>query len=98
MRLIDADCLLQPDEKSDRVLIHGRHGGKTIAMATKMLEQKIQDAPTIDPVHAAGACYCRECKYWGMFLNGEEGRCRKVGGLIWRNDDDFCSRGERRVE
>lgn len=23
----------------------------------------INNAPTIDPVHAAGACYCRECGY-----------------------------------
>ena len=20
--------------------------------------------PTIDPIHAAGGCYCRECKYY----------------------------------
>lgn len=27
------------------------------------LKHEIADALTIDPVHAAGACYCRECKY-----------------------------------
>lgn len=24
----------------------------------------IDDIPTVDPVHAAGGCYCRECKYY----------------------------------
>ena len=28
------------------------------------LKHEIADAHTIDPVHAAGACYCRECKHW----------------------------------
>lgn len=26
-------------------------------------EEAIKSAPTIDPIHAAGGCYCRECKY-----------------------------------
>lgn len=25
--------------------------------------QLVSTAPTIDPIHAAGGCYCRECKY-----------------------------------
>lgn len=24
----------------------------------------IDEQPTINPVHAAGVCYCRECKHW----------------------------------
>ena len=27
------------------------------------LKHEIADALTIDPVHAAGACYCRECRH-----------------------------------
>ena len=25
---------------------------------------ELDEFPTIDPVHASGACYCRECTYW----------------------------------
>jgi len=44
------------------------------------------DIPMIDPVHAAGACYCRECTCWnrhddilpdGRFL--DLGYCSKMG-------------------
>lgn len=26
--------------------------------------ETLENAPTIDPVHAAGGCYCRECEYY----------------------------------
>ena len=46
----------------------------------------IEQCPTIDPVHAAGGCYCHECKYY----NGC-GLCElhttRIGG------HDFCSYG-----
>lgn len=54
--------------------------------------------PTIDPVHAAGGCYCRECMYAEHLLNGAGKRyelCKyeDVDGV--RCPDDFCSVGER---
>lgn len=27
------------------------------------VQQYIDCAPTIDPIHAAGGCYCRECRF-----------------------------------
>lgn len=54
----------------------------------------ILSAPTIDPIHAAGGCYCRECKQWG-----EDGRCEpRENGLIreYTKSTDFCSYGEPR--
>ena len=45
--------------------------------------EDIDDAPSIDPVHAAGGCYCWECKYW---TGGFDGRCL------------MHSRGKRREE
>ena len=50
MRLIDADELFQPDENSDKVLIIGGQAsaGKTVALAMKLLEKKVADAPTIE--------------------------------------------------
>lgn len=54
----------------------------------------IETAPTIDPVHAAGGCYCSECKFWDGY-----GRCEPPeNGLIreYTRPNDFCSYGERR--
>ena len=28
-----------------------------------MIEDCIENTPTIDPIKAAGGCYCRECRY-----------------------------------
>lgn len=28
-----------------------------------MIEDCIENTPTIDPIHAAGGCYCVECRY-----------------------------------
>lgn len=54
-------------------------------------------APTIDPVHAADACYCRECKY----LNSKYFEAGEGNYYCHRTDKrteltDFCSYGERR--
>ena len=43
-------------------------------------------APTIDPVHAANACYCKECWYYT-----EWGECKEFGEIMKPNE--FCSRG-----
>ena len=47
--------------------------------------------PTIDPVHAAGACYCWECRFADIGGNGVES---------WRYcyPTDFCSYGQRRED
>lgn len=51
---------------------------------------EVEAAPTIDPVHAAGACYCRECKHWQEHYD----YCKEFAEE--RNQGDFCSRGQRR--
>lgn len=54
--------------------------------------------PTIDPVHAAGACYCWECRFADIGGNGVESwRYCKVK---YRNiyPTDFCSYGQRRED
>lgn len=54
--------------------------------------------PTIDPVHAAGGCYCRECMYAEHLLNGAGKRyelCKYEDEDSIRLPDDFCSVGER---
>ena len=56
------------------------------------LKHEIADAPTIDPVHAAGACYCRECKHWQEPYD----YCKEFAAE--RNQGDFCSYGKRRED
>ena len=51
---------------------------------------ELDEFPTIDPVHAAGACYCRECKHWQEHYD----YCKEFAEE--RNQGDFCSRGQRR--
>lgn len=51
-----------------------------------------EQAETIDPIHAAGGCYCRECIYY------EKGKdhtpyCNCEEGLANPDDDAFCSYG-----
>lgn len=47
MRAIDADALFEPNESTDKVLILGRNGGKTIALAEKMMRERVNMAPTL---------------------------------------------------
>lgn len=48
VRLIDADALFEPNENTDKVLIHGgRTGGKTIALAERLMRERVGMAPTI---------------------------------------------------
>lgn len=46
----------------------------------------LKELPTIDPVHAANACYCKECWYYT-----EWGECKEFGDIM--KPDEFCSRG-----
>ena len=62
---------------------------KAIDLAYGMAE----NAPTIDPMHAAGACYCRECRNYNK---PRLGWCSHH--MDRENPDDFCSWGKRREE
>lgn len=52
---------------------------------------------TIDPVHAAGGCYCRECRHSLIDLSCRQYRICMKRPVCYRRvlPDDFCSRGER---
>ena len=61
----------------------------------------IDRLPSIDPVHAAGGCYCWECKYRTKDTQWTRaGFCgrRDAGPMMIARPDDFCSRGKRRKE
>ena len=62
---------------------------KAIDLAYGMAE----NAPTIDPVHAAGMCYCRECRNYNK---PRLGWCSHH--MDRENPDDFCSWGKRQED
>ena len=72
MRPIDADALFEPNESTDKVLVLGRSGGKTIALAEKLMRDRVNMAPTLtlDDIrpkgrwlhHENGVAYCSNCK------------------------------------
>lgn len=60
----------------------------------------IESAPIVDPVRAAGGCYCRECDYWTGFDGGM--RCKLYSfppnAWVYSGPEDFCSRGQRKED
>lgn len=86
MRLIDADAL--PYE--NQVM--------SVDEEWCLKCQDIDEAPTIDPVHAAGGCYCRECKYQDFDDAYNKRWCnRDLGGHKVKTDGSgFCDRGRKK--
>ena len=91
-RLIDANALTERLKFKRR--LNGNIPDKcagydsAIAQANKL--------PSVDPVHAAGVCYCNECKFVCIGENEAESWC--YCKMTNRNINliDFCSRGQRR--
>ena len=82
MRLIDANDTLNTIEKyCGDYSIHDDQSFDKDAVRIV-----IKTAETIDPIHAANACYCRECWYYT-----EWGECKEFGDIM--KPDEFCSRG-----
>lgn len=55
--------------------------------------EQIKMMPTVDPVHAAGGCYCRECRMRTGVETKETVLCGYHGCSMRK--DDFCSMGKR---
>lgn len=66
-----------------------------------MINDCIENARIIDPVHIAGGCYCRECKYYKQYEFPESGnvvnQCSHEDAFYLKEckPTDFCSRGVR---
>lgn len=47
-----------------------------------------------------GIVRCKDCKHWFYFIESEKHHCTESDKHLWdcpiREDDDFCSRGERK--
>ena len=53
----------------------------------------LENAPTIDPVQAAGGCYCRECRY-AQYPDSPNIICEKFYGA--GSPDGFCYWGQQK--
>lgn len=85
MRPIDADALFEPNESTDKVLIWGRNGGKTIALAEKMMRERVNMAPTLalDDLRPQGRWVCLEPEI-GYFA------CSECDHRILRAKCNYC--------
>lgn len=90
MRTIDADAAKQ------------HWSGDNIICQT--MRRIIDDLPTIDPVHAAGGCYCRECESYKKAgeYEDEDGEEKEYWYCVFHSlpqnlvqmlPDDFCNYG-----
>lgn len=93
-RLIDAENyrnLFNEEFKKTMELIRkGETHLDTLAEGFTEADRVIRALPTIDLVHAAGACYCRECRNYNK---PRLGWCSHH--MDRENPDDFCSYGQR---
>lgn len=95
MRLIDADDTLDTIEKycGDYFNHDDQSFDKNAVRIT------IKMAETIDPIHAAGAVYCKECKYCEQHCDEQTSeisyKCTKYSFYDFsdRKPNDFCSHG-----
>lgn len=68
-------------------------------------EAAVMNTPTIDPVHAANACYCKECQYYEPVRDYPDCSKKLSYGYCyyWKYEEgespnevdetDFCSKG-----
>ena len=60
---------------------------------------ELENASEIDPIHAAGGIYCKECQYYKSYEFPESGRIiyqcynSSASYLEEYKPDDFCSKG-----
>lgn len=85
MYLIDADI-----DVSDYIEIWDCQCSEA-GTQTVMVVEDLQYLPRIDPVHAAGACYCKEC----IQSKHDRGELYCVMFRQYRDNNDFCSYGKR---
>lgn len=86
-RLIDADALIERLKFKRR--LNGNIPDKCAGYDSAIAQAN--KPPSVDPVHAAGVCYCRECR------NYNKPRLEWCSHHMDReNPDDFCSYGQLR--
>lgn len=87
----------QPDLIDRTALLQAYHSGRYAKTLGGMIAA-VLDAPAVDPIHAAGGCYCRECKYFVEHDNHTDTFCKKRVVLFRIKETDFCSYGKGRAD
>lgn len=88
MRLIDADALIERIEYSSHDYERVRIDTVTGCLLTDSV------SPTIDPVHAACGCYCKECFHSEPnFMPDDTYWCNRYNCIMPLNG--FCSEGRK---
>lgn len=106
MRLIDGENL---EEYLNYRLDELRADNGNFDMYTDGFDEcvsRVEDFQPIDPVHAAGVCYCWECKNYhpdvgwcdelSFFYDRDGDPCAPYESTEWKmfSENDFCSNGE----
>lgn len=88
MRLIDADELIENIKYSSHDYERVRIDTVTGCLLTDSI------SPTIDPIHAAGGCYCRQCFHSELnFMPDDTYWCNRCNCIMSLNG--FCSEGRK---
>ena len=95
-RLIDADALIKEIWiiRGSLQMLDNTQGADLIMHGLWMVEEKINEAPTID---AVSVVRCKECKH-RTYCYGEVHMTNKRQTVNIHKDIDFCSYGEREGE
>lgn len=84
VRLIDKDALLAFERFDAQI---EEHTANDVLMI-------IKTSPTIDPIHAAGGCYCRECESYSYDVEHNKGWCNLGPPREVRGDGSgYCDLG-----
>lgn len=106
MKLIDATPIIEK-YKDYESYTYSEYDWMIECLVEDIIEE-IKELPTIDPVHAANTCYCKECLYYKPFRDYRDypdcskklpyGYC-----YYWKyeegespnevDENDFCSKG-----
>lgn len=92
MRLIDAENLILDYSGLAYIPYNDFYG------IANLFAEQIRSAPSVDPVHAAGACYCWECKLRGSEECAMFYSCACGEQHTWETDNGFCSYSEPKEE
>lgn len=60
------------------------------------IQEWINEQPTVDPVHAAGAYHCRECMHHSYDTTFDRHWCNRTTGSCEVESNGYCSYGEHR--
>lgn len=96
MRLIDADEVIdrlrESYSETAELIQHGEHELDTLAEGYTEAAHVVKFLTgTVDAVPVVR---CRECKYYAPG-SGCEPTCTNTAGMLFPDDNEFCSQGER---